>query len=319
LIGRFDVGALRACYEAGPGGYELHRLLTGLGVACEVVAPSLIPKGSGDRIKTARRDAARLARLYRAGELTPIRVPSPAEEAVRDLVRVRGDLMADLKRAKQRLLAMLLRHGRIWRTSKYWTAEHRRWLAQQGFEDPALQAAFGHYRVALAAREAEMAAIEAELQPWAHRDPLGETVARLTAYRGVGELTALTLASEVVDWRRFPNARSFMCFTGLVPTEYSSGQITRRGHITKAGPQGVRTALVEAAWHYRHTPKVGVGLARRHSDLGAGTIARSWTAQRRLNAKFRQMLGHGKVPSVAVTGVARELAGFVWAEMTTPN
>jgi transposase len=142
-----------------------------------------------------------------------------------------------------------------------------------------LQAAFGHYRVALAAREAEMAAIEAELQPWAHRDPLGETVARLTAYRGVGELTALTLASEVVDWRRFPNARSFMCFTGLVPTEYSSGQITRRGHITKAGPQGVRTALVEAAWHYRHTPKVGVGLARRHSDLGAGTIARSWTAR----------------------------------------
>jgi len=120
-----------------------------------------------------------------------------------------------------------------------------------------LQAAFGHYRVALAAREAEMAAIEAELLPWAHRDPLGDTVAKLTAYRGIGELTALTLASEVVDWRRFPNARSFMCFTGLVPTEYSSGQITRRGHITKAGPQGVRTALVEAAWHYRHTPKVG--------------------------------------------------------------
>jgi hypothetical protein len=197
----------------------------------------LIPKGSGDRIKTDRRDAARLARLYRAGELTPIRVPSPAEEAVGDQVRVRGDLMADLKRAKQRLLAMLLRHGRIWRTSKYWTAEHRRWLGQQSFEDPALQAAFGHYRVALAAREAEMAAIEAELLPWAHRDPLGETVAKLTAYRGVGELTALTL---------------------------SSGQITRRGHIAKAGPQGVRTALVEAAWHYRHTPKVGVGLARRH-------------------------------------------------------
>lgn len=273
----------------------------------------------GCRIKTDRRDAARLARLYRAGELTAIRVPSPAEEAVRDLVRARGDLMADLKRAKQRLLAMLLRHGRIWRKGTYWTGEHRRWLDQQRFDDPALSAAFGRYRAALAAREAEVTAIETEPRPWAYRDPLGQTLTRLTAYRGVGELTALTLGGEVSaipDWRRFPNARSFRCFTGLVPTEYSSAASTRRGHITKAGPQGVRTALVEAAWYYRHTPRVGVGLASRHNDLAADTIARSWSARRRCNTKFRQMLGHGKPPSVAVVAVARELAGFIWAEMT---
>jgi hypothetical protein len=217
--------------------------------------------------------------------------------------------MADLKRAEQRLLAMLLRHGRIWRTGKYWTGRAPPVAGPAGFGGPGVA---GVRSVITGSRWPPGRLRWQRSRPnSALGAPLGETVAKLTAYRGVGELTALTLAGEVVDWRRCPHARSFMCCTGLGPTEYSSGQLTRRGHITKAGPQGVRTALVEAAWRYRHTPKVGVGLARRHSDLSADTIDRSRPRGRRRNTKFRHMLGHGKVPSVAVTGVARELAGFV--------
>ena len=188
-----DPSQLRACYEAGPGGYDLYWLLTSMGVACEVVAPSLIPKGGSDKVKTDRRDACRQARLHRAGELTPVRVPTRAEEAVRDLVRVRAGLLADRKRAQQRLTAVLMRHGCIWCHGSYWTGAHRAWIAAQRFTEPALTAAIAHYRAALDTREAELAAIEAELAPWAHREPLAGPVARLGCYRGIAELGALTL------------------------------------------------------------------------------------------------------------------------------
>jgi transposase len=317
LVGRLgDPAALRACYEAGPCGFELHRLLASMGVACDVVAPSLIPRRAGDRVKTDKRDASRLARLHRAGELTPIRVPTPAEEAVRDLVRVRAALLADRKRAQQRVTAMLLRHGRIWRGS-YWTQAHERWLAGQSFDEPALTAALAHYRAALDTRRAELDAIEAELGPWAGREPLAATVARLGCYRGIAGLHGLALAAEVVDWRRFGSARAFMGFTGLVPGEYSSGERTRRGSITKAGSEPVRTALTEAAWAYRFKPAIGVTLRRRQHDADPATLARSWKAQRHLHAKYKAMTARGKPPAVAVTAVARELAGFVWAEMTS--
>src|SRR5712664_816752 len=299
LIGRFpDRRLLSACYEAGPGGYELHRLLTSMGVACDVVAPSLIPRGASDKVKTDRRDAVRLTLTHRAGLLTPIRVPSPAEEAVRDLVRARGDLLDDRKRMQQRLNAMLLRHGRIWRGAK-WTYAHRVWVDRQVFD------------------EAALAAAEKLLAAWAGRDPLAGPVARLGAYRGIAQLTGLTLAAEVVDWRRFASAPAFMGFSGLTPTEYSSGSRTRRGHITKAGPEGVRTALVEAAWAYRYRPAIGVTLARRQAGQSPQTLARSWKAQQRLHAKYKKMTARGKPPGVAVVAVARELAGFVWAEMTS--
>src|SRR5690242_563096 len=220
LAGRFaDRSVLRCWYEAGPGGYELYRLLASMGVACQVVAPSLIPKGGSDKVKTDRRDARRLARLGRAGELTPVRVPSAAEEAVRDLVRARDAMVADRKRAQQRLTAVLMRHGRIWRGASYWTRAHREWIAGQRYGEPALAAAISCYRATLAVREAELAAIEAELIPWAQREPLAGPVARLGCYRGIAELGALTLAAEVVDWRRFPAARAFMSYTGLVPAE----------------------------------------------------------------------------------------------------
>jgi transposase len=317
LVGRFgDRGVLRACYEAGPGGYDLHRLLASMGVACDVVAPSLIPKGGSDRVKTDKRDAIRLARLHRAGELTPIRVPSAAEEAVRDLARVRSAVLADRKRAQQRLTAMLMRHGRVWRNT-YWTQAHRAWVAAQSFDEPALATALAHYRATLDTRQTELACIESELAPWARRDPLASAVGRLCCYRGIAELTALTLAAEVVDWRRFPSARAFMGYTGLVPAEYSSGARTWRGHITKAGSGPVRTALIEAAWAYRFSPAIGVTLRRRMDGAPPDTIARSWKAQRRLHGKYRRMITGGKAAPEAVTAVARELAGFVWAEMTS--
>ena len=317
LVGRLgEVSALRACYEAGPCGFELHRLLSSMGVACDVVAPSLIPRRAGDRVKTDRRDASRLARLHRAGELTAIRVPAEAEEAVRDLVRARAALMADRRRAQQRVTAMLLRHGRAWRGTS-WTEAHERWIAGQRFGEPALASALAHYRAALDTRRAELDAVEAELAAWAGKPPLGEAVARLGCYRGIAELNGLTLAAEVVDWRRFPSARAFMCFTGLVPAEYSSGERTRRGSITKAGSAPVRTALIEAAWAYRFRPAIGVTLRRRQHDASPQTLARSWQAQRRLHARYKAMTARGKPAGVAVTAMARELAGFVWAEMTS--
>jgi transposase len=318
LIGRLgEVSALRACYEAGACGFELHRLLASMGVDCDVVAPSLIPRRPGDRVKTDKRDASRLARLHRAGELTPIRVPTEAEEAVRDLVRARAALLADRKRVQQRITAMLMRHGRIWRSGSSWTQAHERWIAGQRFDEPALAAAFAHYRAALDTRLAELDAVEAELAPWAGREPLGPLVARLACYRGIAELTGLTLAAEVVDWRRFPSARAFMGFTGLVPAEYSSGDRVRRGSITKTGSGPARTALIEASWAYRHAPAIGVGLRRRQRDASPGTLARSWHAQRRLHARYKSLTARGKPPGMALTAVARELAGFVWAEMTS--
>src|SRR6266516_5314321 len=211
LIGRLgEVGALRACYEAGPCGFELHRLLSSVGVACDVVAPSLIPRRAGERVKTGRRDASRLARLHRAGELTAIRVPTEAEEAVRDLVRARAALLADRKRAQQQITAMLLRHGRAWRSGSSWTQAHEQRIAGQRFEEPALAAALAHYRAGLDTRRAELDAIEAELAPWAGREPLAGPVAQPGCYRGIAELHSLALAAGVAGWHRFPSARAFM-------------------------------------------------------------------------------------------------------------
>lgn len=318
LVGKLgDRRLLSVCYEAGPSGYELHRLITSMGAACQVIAPSLVPKGGSERVKTDRRDAVRLTMALRAGLLTPVRVPSPAEEAVRDLVRARGDLLDDRKRMQQRLNAFLLRHGRVWSGGAKWTVAHRLWVDRQQFDEPALQDALGYYRGGLEAREAELRAAEARLAAWAGREPLAPAVARLGAYRGIAGLTALTLAAEVVDWRRFPSARAFMGFTGLVPAEYSSGTRTRRGSITKAGPEGVRTALVESAWAYQHRPAIGAALRQRQAGLPPETLARSWKAQQRLHATYKKMTARGRPHGVVVTAVARELAGFVWAEMTS--
>jgi transposase len=282
-----------------------------------VVAPALVPRGAADRVKTDRRDCVRLALSHRAGLLTAIRVPSEQEEAVRDLVRTRADLAGDRRRMMQRIGALLQRHGRVWRAPR-WACQHRAWLGRQSFAEPALQAALRTYLAALDARDAELAVLEAQLRGcWASVDPLAPMVRRLGCYRGIAELTGLTLAAEVAGFRRFPSAPAFMGFTGLTPSEYSSGARTRRAAITKAGPQLIRGALVEAAWAYRHRPAIGATLRRRQAGCPEQTLARSWKAQQRLHATYAKLIRRGKIPPVAATATARELAGFVWAEMTS--
>jgi transposase len=282
-----------------------------------VVAPSLVPRSPGDRVKTDRRDCRRLARLHRAGELTAIRVPTEAEEAVRDLCRARADLVADRTRTRHRLSKFLLRHDRIWRGGQAWTANHEQWLCGQRFDEAALRATYTHYRAMLVARDAELAAVEADLAHWYSHGPFTDAVARLAAYRGVAHLGALSIASEVGDWRRFATARAFMGFTGLVPSEYSSGESVHRGHITKAGNTHLRTQLIESAWAYQHRPTIGVALRARQRGVDPATIARSRAAQQRLCARFRRLGAHKTSRNVVTVAVARELAGFLWAEMTT--
>lgn len=211
----------------------------------------------------------------------------------------------------------LLRHGRVWRGGDNWTGKHQVWIAQQCFDDAALTAVFAHYRATLTAREAAVAAIEADLVSWFDRAPFADPVARLAAYRGITHRGALTLASEVCDWRRFPTAGAFMGFCGLVPSEYSSGERTRRGHITHAGNLHLRTQLVESAWAYKSRPAIGPQIARRHAGLAPEVTARAWTAQQRPCGRFRRLDARKTSRNVVVTAIARELAGFVWAEMIT--
>jgi transposase len=259
LVGRLGgPRRLRACYEAGPTGFELARLLEGMDVRCQVIAPSLIPTAPGDRVKTDTRDCRRLARLHRAGELVAIRIPTIQEEAVRDLCRARADMVIDRTRARHRLSKFLLRHGRVWRGgASAWTQAHERWLLAQQFDEPALAATYAHYRAVLLGRDAQLDAIAADLAGWYDRPPFADQVARLAAYRGVTQLGALTLAAEVGDWRRFARASQFMGFCGLVPSEYSSGRRTWRGQLTKAGNAHLRAQLVESAWSYQYRPAVG--------------------------------------------------------------
>ena len=317
LVARLgEPGRVWACYEAGPTGYELARMLGAAGVHCEVIAPSLIPTRQGDRVKTDRRDARRMAGLFRAGQLSAVRVPTPAEEAVRDLCRARADMVCDRTRARHRLGKFLLRHGRIWRGGDNWTLRHQAWIRSQRFEERAMEQTFAHYQATLAAREAAVTAIEADLVPWFDRQPFADAVHRLGAYRGITRMGGLTLAAEVCDWRRFPTAGLFMGFTGLVSCEDSSGERSRRGGITHAGNGHLRTQLVEAAWAYKSKASVGTVLGRRQEGLDPAVVARAWAAQLRLCGKFRRLDARKTNRKVVVTAVARELAGFVWAEMT---
>jgi transposase len=306
---------LRVCYEAGPTGYELARQLQGMGIACQVIAPSLIPKAPGDKVKTDRRDARRLTRLYRAGELVSIRIPTQQEEAVRDLCRARADMVEDLTRARNRLGKFLLRHGEVWRGGSNWSLKHQEWLSSRRFDEKALEITYSHYRATLSAREAALDALSADLATFFDKAPFADAVARLSSYRGVQELGALTIASEVCDFRRFGRAEEFCGFTGLVPSEHSSGASTRRGRLTNAGNAHLRTQLVESAWAYQHRAGVGPTLRQRQEGVSPDTVARSWAAQLRLTRRFRHLASRKNVRSVVAAAVARELAGFLWAEM----
>jgi transposase len=321
-IGRFvsrlaKRGPVRCCYEAGPCGLALQRFLTAQGVSCEVIAPALIPRRSGDRIKTDRRDARQLAVLYRAGALTPIHIPSEQEEAIRDLLRCREDLRADLLRARHRLSKFLLRHDqRYTQTKTAWNRRHTEWVRQLRWPLPALEHTCGAYMRAIDEVSSRLTAIEDDLRTYFTSEPFADPVRRLRCFRGISDLTALTVAAELGDPRRFPSAPRVMGFVGLVPSEHSSGTRRGRGAITKTGNAHLRRVLLEAAWHYRHHPHVGPKLHERQRDAPADAIAHAWAAQHRLYRTYRRLTARGRPPQVAATAVARELAGFIWATLT---
>jgi transposase len=310
-------GAVQCCYEAGPCGFDLQRALTADGIACDVIAPALIPRRPGVRIKTDRRDAAHLAILYRAGALTRIHVPTEQEEAVRDLLRCREDIRADLLRARHRLSKFLLRHGRRFTgTKRAWTRDHWAWIRAQAWPLAAEAQTHTAYVRAVDEARARLEAIEKDLQDCLTLEPLADRVGRLRCFRGIDDLTALTIAVELSDPRRFTSARQLMAYIGLVPSEHSSGSKRAQGGITKTGNAHVRRVLVEAAWQYRHHPFVGLALKKRQAGQPDAVIARAWTAQHRLNSRYRRLTGRGKSRQVVVTAIGRELAGFLWGALT---
>ena len=311
-----DAHQLRCCYEAGPCGFELYRQLTALGIPCEVVAPALTPRKPGERIKTDRRDARKLVRLYRAGELTPIRVPTPEEEAVRDLVRAREDVRKDLTAARHRLSKFLLRHGRLFSHGKKWTERFWRWLRTQTFDRPAERVTFEHYVLQVLHLGERLAALEQEIAAVADTAPYRPAVRRLACLRGISTLSAMTLLAEIQDFRRFEHPRQLMAFLGLVPSEHSSGSKERRRSITKTGNGHTRRILVEAAWAYRHPPALGPRTRRLLADQPPEVVVQVRKAHLRLHKRYARLIGRGKRAQVAVTAVARELCGFVWALMT---
>jgi transposase len=309
-------GAVRCCYEAGPCGFELQRALSTHGVPCDVIAPALIPRRAGDRVKTDRRDAAQLAILYRAGALTPIHIPTDQEEAARDLLRCREDIRADLLRARHRLSKFLLRHGRRFTgTKKAWSKAHDVWLRAQRWPLAALDQTHAAYLRTVDEAVARLRHVEDDLRALLELEPLRPRVQRLRCFRGIDDLTALTIAAELGDPRRFPSAPRAMAFVGLVPSEHSSGTKRARGAITKTGNAHLRRVLVEAAWHYRHRPFVGAALRRRQRGAPAAIIAQAWTAQQRLHRRYHRLAGRGKVTPLVTTAIARELTGFVWAAL----
>jgi transposase len=313
-------GAVQCCYEAGPCGFELQRALAARSIPCDVIAPALIPRRPGDRIKTDRRDASQLAILYRADALTAIHVPTDQEEAARDLLRCREDIQADLLRARHRLSKFLLRHGRRHTGTKTaWSRSHRAWLRQQAWPIAALTQTHRAYLRAGDEGEARLRDVEADLRALLDIAPLRERVQRLRCFRGIDDLTALTIAAELGDARRFGTAPSVMAYAGLVPSEHSSGAKRAQGGITKTGNAHLRRVLVESAWQYRHHPFVGRALRLRQQGAPAVTIAHAWTAQQRLHRRYQRFAARGKPKQHIVTAIARELTGFVWAALTQPS
>lgn len=307
-------GAVQCCYEAGPFGYALQRQLTRGRVTCQVIAPTLIPRKPGDRIKTDRRDARKLAELLRAGLLTAVQPPTPTEEAARDLVRARDDAREDRQRCRHRLSKLILRRG-LHYAGRAWTVAHRTWLRSLTWTHPAEQHVVEDYLLALDQVEARLDELDARLVELAQTALYREPVGWLRCFRGIDTLTAISILAELHDFRRFVSPRALMAYLGLVPGEHSSGERTRRGPITKTGNTLVRRLLIEAAWHYQHRAGVGLALKRRREGQAARVVAVADKAQQRLCRRFRRLTAaHKPAPKVAVA-VARELAGFLWAAL----
>lgn len=301
------------CYEAGPTGYGLHRLITGLGHDCMVVAPSLIPKKPGQQVKTNRRDAQNLAKLLRAGELTAVWVPDERHEAMRDLSRAREAAVDDLKSKRQQICSLLLRLGLYYPRRKTWGRAHLNWLAAQKLvhreQRIALEELMGAMREAKARVERLEQALREAVPEWS----LVEVVTALQAMRGIDTITAVTVLAEIGDLSRFRSPRELMGYLGLVPSERSTGDSVKRGGITKAGNRRARRVLVEAAWSYRHPPRIGREKQAKVEAAPRAARAIAWKAQVRLSGRFRALTRKGKRPTIVATAIAREMCGFIWA------
>jgi transposase len=300
-------------YEAGPCGYWLYRYLSKKGYDCWVVAPSLIPKKPGDRVKTDRRDAAQLARLARSGDLTVVDVPKVEDEAIRDLTRAREDTLRDLKSAKFRLKAFLLRHDIRYTGRATWGPAHLRWLAEVVCPTPAQPIVFQEDVRAINEHTERLQRLDQELHDQVTSWRLQPVVEALQALRGVQFTTAVTMVAELGDLTRFERPRELMKFLGLIPSEYTSAERRRQGSITKAGNTHARRALVEGAWAYRYPAKVSRHLQLRLENQPKSIQDISWKAQVRLCKRYRQLLARGKHANVVTVAIARELAGFMWA------
>ena len=303
--------SLRCAYEAGPTGYGLQRALVSAGVDCVVIAPSKMPKVAGDRVKTDRRDAVRLAHFLRSGDLVAVRVPDEDCEAMRDLLRAREDAKRAQRRARNQLLKFLLRRGRRWPKSN-WTRDHHEWIERQQFDHAAQDRTLQEYLQAVnesTARITRFDSLLAELVPTTEQ---AELIEALQAFRGVALLTAASIAYELGDLRRFSTATKLMSYVGLVPSENSSGDRVRRGTITKTGNGALRRLFVEAAWSYRHPPREAYRLKKRAERVSPRVRTIAWNAQVRLNKRYRRLVGRGKPKQKTLVALARELAGFIW-------
>ena len=307
-------GPVRVFYEAGPCGYALQRQVTTSRVSCDVVAPGLIPRKPGERVKTNRRDARKLVELGRAGLLTTVQPPTLEDEAVRDLARARDDAREDLQRCRHRLGKLLLRRG-LHYAGRNWTRAHRQWVDGLVWTHAAERAVVDDYLLAIDHTEARLLELDARLAEMAEREPYRNPVGWLRCFRGIDTLTAMLILAELHDFRRFASAPALMAYLGLVPREDSSGEKHRRGRITRTGNALVRRLLVETAWHYQHRPSVGVALTRRRKGQPGRVIAIADKAQQRLCRRFRKLAAeHKPAPKIAVA-IARELAGFLWAAL----
>ena len=304
---------VRVAYEAGPTGYGLARELSMRGVECVVAAPSKIPRASGDRVKTDRRDAEHLVRLLLAGKLHPVRVPGDEEEALRDLVRARDAVRMDLMRCRHRLSKLLLRHGIRFDDGQAWTQRHRDWLGTVTLDWPAAQATLLDGRGAIDALAHRREQLEREIVAMLPSSPWTVQVARLRCLRGIDTLSAVGLCAEIGDFERFARAEQIMSYVGLVPSEATTGQQRRLGAITKTGSGHARRLLVEAAWHYRSRPRIGRALTDRQENQPPEAIAVAWSAQRRLHRTWTRLEARAKRRTIIAVAAARELAGFAWS------
>ncbi len=305
---------IEACYEAGVGGYVMYRWLKEIGIESAVIAPSLIPKRSGDKIKTDSRDARNLAKLYRAGELTQVHVPTEQEEADRCIIRLREQIKKKIHQSKQHILKFLQTKGIVYREGKNWTEKHWWFLKKIILATEEELYVYKRYLSMLEGELMELRCIEERIEKLAQSERYVKSVNRLRCLKGIDTLSAITIICEVVDFDRFAKPSHLMGYFGLTPSQYSSGNTHRMGKITATGNKRVRQLLVESAWHYRHRPNISKELQKRQKDQNSEVIEYAWKAQKRLNQKFIN-LGNRKNKNVAAVAVARELSGFIWSLM----